>query len=116
MIWHRVHGFRIAASRLPERRCLAIQKIHHGGLRHHRLDRAVARGKIAFLDAAKLRLQVGAEMPRPLDDAPAVRIAPMTSGRISGGGMERSCTLPDASVSRSSSSVLSSAGRYQTRL
>src|SRR5690242_10399442 len=70
-ILHGVHGFRISASRLSDRRRLPIQKIHHGGFRHHRFDGAVASREVAFRRGAKLRLQVSAEVAGTLDDAPA---------------------------------------------
>src|SRR5438046_1590383 len=48
---------------------LLVKKIPDRGLGHHGFDGAVACRKVAFLRGAQFRLQVGAEVARPLDDA-----------------------------------------------
>jgi hypothetical protein len=42
-----------------------IQKIEHGGFRHHGRGGAVLLGTQALLATARARLQIGAEMARP---------------------------------------------------
>src|SRR5260370_34689345 len=50
---------------------LFIQKIQHSRLRQHGLGGAVLFGAQALLGGAGARLQIGAEVARAFDDAPA---------------------------------------------
>src|SRR5688572_33392120 len=69
---HPVVGSGFGAARRPGMtNRLRVKKIEQRRLGHHGLGAAVALGEKPLLLAAEPRLQIGAEMPRALHDAPA---------------------------------------------